>query len=228
MLTKKVMDLVAENRSSEALDLLIGFFGASRQELVKDFVQLKAQFVEIREEKQFNTSDPAEYKLVHSRIKNAILQILPKDEQVFAIEPQLLESLQRNKTRCRESNTYFYTIWSLLSILQHPNSQVYKCMEQYESGSFDRFYTAIKDYLENKIIQNPNRQPFAEFAWHDRDEFKNTMDICLQMNDPVIDDKKLWMGITAGASTTQQLVARFFDLEKLGRIIQATNSFITP
>lgn len=228
MLTKKVMDLVSENRSAEALELLIRFFGMHNTALAKDFVQLKAQFAEIQEEKQFNISDPAEYKLVHSRIKNAILQILPADDQIFSIEPLLLESLLRNKVKCQETNTYFYTIWSLISILQKQDSQMYKCMEEYKAGSFDQFYATIKDYLENKIISNPNRQPFSDFAWHERDEFKNAMNICLERNDPVIDDKKLWLGITSGASTTQQLVARFFDLERLGNIISATNSFVTP
>jgi hypothetical protein len=228
MLQQKVLHLISENQSIEALNLLIHFFGKTNSEHVKDFVQLKAQVIEIQQEKKNDISDPNEYKKVHNRVKDSILQILPNDSDIFKIDPSLLERLDGNIKICRETNTYFYTTCTLLAILQVPASSLYKCIEQYKFGSFEPFYLFVKSYLHDNILCNPGRQPYKDISWFDRDEFKNAMHICIETADPVIDDKKLFLGIVQGNSTTRQLLTRFFDLDKLTAIIVQSDNFHTP
>lgn len=228
MLQKKVIHLISENQSIEALNLLINFFGRINSELIKDFVQLKAQVIEIKQEKNNDVGDLNEYKRVHNRIKDTILQILPSDSDIFKIDPPLMERLEENKKNCQETDTYFYTTCSLVAILQIPSSSLYRCIEQYKFGSFEPFYLFVKNYLHDNILNNPKRQPYKDMEWFDREEFKNAINICIETGDPVIDDKKLFLGIIQGNSTTRQLLTRFFDLDKLTAIILQSDNFNTP
>lgn len=228
MLQSKIMNLIAENKSMEALDVLIDFFESDKVSLAKDFVQLKAQIHQIEQDKSRLLLEGVEYRTVHNKIRNAILEILPADEQVFKIEHRLLETLNRNKIYCLNTGTYFYTIFSLISALQVPDGVLYKIIELYEFNTFDRFYNILKTYIDTNIVNNPKKQIFKEFAWHEREEFKNAMAICMQEKDSIIDDRKLFLGITAGSSTTRDLVSRFFDIEKLKNLVYSHNLYNTP
>jgi hypothetical protein len=141
------------------------------------------------------------------------------------IEPNLLALLEVEKRRCRERDVAFFTPNLLLALFGPRTGIVRRLLDRTCPGRAEGIVAGLRQY---EPVDGATTVPFADFAWHDRDDVQAAERRAKQDGRAAVDGRYLLLGFLDTDSRTRDELRQALGNDGFERFAKAAETLEPP